>query len=177
MMTITVPLEKWASYGEILRSEDPEKGWDILAVLEEDVPYSGTMAIPVVHPSSGSCSGYVSMENASLNGVRKSHVFLLGKSRDQCLAERDAKIEELKAALVLSEKNYKTVCEHKRNAIEETENLKTRFANREKAWADTIRDRDVFKEHCLSAQKHLGEKVWLEAIGKRLYPGEQEAKP
>jgi len=34
-MTITVPLEKWASYGEILKADAPDHGWDILAVLEE----------------------------------------------------------------------------------------------------------------------------------------------
>lgn len=165
-MHVIVPEKDWKNYGALFKSDAPDVvGWDILAILEEDVPFTGTLAVPVVHPASGSCGGYVSMEQANLNGTRRANIFLLGKKQDQCLFERDSEICKLKAAVQSIQEAWKTLDKNYALSQASLEREKTRADENQKSYCKSVEANREIRAHCIAAQKHLGEKVWLEAIG------------
>ena len=93
MNTEKIQASRYAGYAEFKFSRIHEIGWDVLDVFQEDVPYEGTIDVPVLAPG-----GYFQSQCCSIKSLARTNVFLLGKLRDQSPAERDAEIGNLKTA-------------------------------------------------------------------------------
>jgi len=151
-------------YAEVRKSEESLAGWDILDILQEDVPFDGTLCVPTVHPGTSGCSSYLSMEQASLKGVRRANIFLLGKSRSQALVDRDEKIHSLTKAL-------EAAAVRERKQSEELAGLQTRLSGQARdieGYLTRLRteakELSLYKAQCVEACRQLGEKAWLDLV-------------
>jgi hypothetical protein len=162
---ITLVDFKSEKYGECILSENPQVGYDILAILEKEEPYQGTVEVPVYIPSSSpGCSGYPSNITCNIKSVKKIPMFLLAKSKDQSVKERDERIHKLEMDLRDSVKLQSEVNKIAQEQRQKREDLEGKFKHLDKAWAEVCEKLRMYENHTTKAQRLLGDVKWAEII-------------
>jgi hypothetical protein len=153
-------------YGELRLLDTPAVGWDVLAVLFEEVPYSGYVEMPVYVPYSGGGGGTVDTRQCHVNVVRRVPKFLCAHTKDKSIEQRDETIEKLQktirerdtAALALT-----TKIKEDADVIVQLNKDTKLYMDR---WTQCGERRAVLEKHVEKAMKALGEVKWREVIGE-----------